>query len=109
MPLIIYRGSTPTIKFKPTNGMRVSDLGTPSVAIVQQLVFLTPEVTVDTEDNSISVTLTEEESLMLVPGVETKIQQAWLLDDGSNIRFPVKQLEVAEGLMESLGSTQPNT
>ena len=105
MPLTIYRGSTPTIKFKPTNGMRVSDLGTPSVAIVQQLVFLSPEVTVDETDNSISVTLTEEESLMLVPGVETKIQQAWLLDDGSNIRFPVQEITVAEGLMESLESS----
>ena len=106
MSLTIFRGSTATLKFTPTNGMSVSDLGTPTVAIVQQLVFLTPDVTVDTDHNCITVTLTEEESLQLVPGVETKVQQAWLLQDGSNIRFPVHKLTVEETLLQSLASEE---
>lgn len=104
MALVIYRGSTATLKFTPTNGMSVSELGTPTVAIVQNLVFLTPDVTINAADNSISVKLTEEESLRLVPDVETKVQEAWLLGDGSNIRFPTKKIKVAESLIESLAT-----
>lgn len=106
MGATIYRGSTPTLKFTPTNGMKVSDLGTPTIAIAQELVFLTPEPTVDTENNCVYVTLTEEESLKLVAGVECKVQEAWLLDNGKNVRFPVKTLQVAETLIQSLGSEE---
>lgn len=102
MANIIYRGSTPTLRFRPTNGMNVSDLGTPVVALAQELVYMELDPSVDPDDNSISVTLTEEQTLRLVAGVETKVQQAWVLPGGGNVRFPVKKIEVAESLIESL-------
>lgn len=102
MGTVIYRGSTPTIKFKPLNNVKVSDLGTPTIAIVQELVYLSPEVVVDAEDNSISAKLTEEESLQLVEGVETSAQQVWKQESGNIIRYPVHQLSVAETIMEEV-------
>ena len=107
MALKIYRGSTPTLKFTPTNGMSVSDLGTPVVAVVQQLVFLTPEVTVDTAHNCIKVQLTEEESLKLVADMETQVQEAWKTADGTIVRFPAKKIDVMETLMPSLDELIP--
>lgn len=104
MAAVIYRGSTPTITFRPTNGMKVSDLGTPKVAIVQNLVYIEPEtVTVDGASNSISVKLTEEDTLRLVPGVETNAQQVWKTEAGDIVRFPVHKLTVAETLMQEFG------
>lgn len=102
MGTIIYRGSTPTIKFKPLNNVTVSDLGTPSIAIAQELVYLTPEVTVNTDENSISAKLTEEESLSLVEGVPTSAQQIWVQENGNIVRYPVHQLTVAETIMEEV-------
>lgn len=102
MANIIYRGSTPTLKFTPTNGMQVSDLGTPTVAISQNLVFITPTITIDAANNCIKAKLTEEETLQLVAGVETKVQEAWLLPDGGNIRFPIKTLKVEDTLIQTL-------
>lgn len=109
MSNVIYRGSTPTIRFRPTNGMNVSDLGTPTIAIAQDMVFLTPEAHVDVEDNSVYVTLTEEESLRLVAGAPCKVQEAWLLDDGRNVRFPIKELQVEETLIQSLAPESEET
>lgn len=99
MSIVIYRGSTPTIKLKPTNGMNVSSLGTPTVAIVQDLVLLTPEPTILAEDNAVSITLSEEETMRLVPGVVTKIQQVWHRE-GSVVRFPVHEVTVAETILD---------
>lgn len=99
MAITIYRGSTPTIKLTPTNGMSVSDLGTPKVAIVQDLVLISPEPTVSAVDNTVSVSLTEEETMRLVPGVVTKIQQVWE-NDGNVIRFPVHEITVAETILD---------
>lgn len=106
MPNVIYRGSTPTLVFKPTNGMNVSDLGTPTVAVVQDLVFLTPTVEVDASNNRILAKLTEAETLRLVAGVETRVQQAWLLENGDNVRFPIKRIEVADTLIHTLESEE---
>lgn len=102
MGTTIYRGSTPVIKFKVLNDVTVSELGTPSIAIAQELVYLTPEVTVNAADNSITAKLTEDETLSLVEGVETSVQEIWQQADGTIIRYPVHALTVAETIMEEV-------
>ena len=92
MASIIYQGTTPTIRFKPLNGMQVGDLGTPSVYISQALRFIAidPErITVDDTSNTISFKLTEEETLSLVDGVATEIQAVFEHESGDIYRFPV--------------------
>ena len=101
MATVLYRGSTPTIKLRPTNGMSVSDLGTPKVAIVQDLVLISPDVTVNSAGNYITVKLSEEETMRLVPGVKTRIQQVWVNGDDV-MRFPVHELTVAETILDRL-------
>ena len=105
MGTVIYRGSTPTIKFKPLNGASVSELGTPAIAIAQELVYLNPEVTINADDNSISAKLTEEETLSMVKGVPTSAKQIWLQNNGGVVRYPVHKLTVAETVMEEFEST----
>jgi len=111
MSITIMRGSTPTIKMRPlTNDILVSDLGTPAVAITQDMVYLNPEVTVNTTDNYISFTLTEEETLQLVPGVSTYIQQIWKDENTGNvIRFPLHELIVGDTLISAFDDTEDNT
>lgn len=88
----LYRGSTATIRFSPLGGLKVSELGEPIVAISQELVTLTFEngvedeedrVVIDTTNNRISVTLTEEESIQLADGVPTTAQVTWYQYDES--------------------------
>lgn len=86
MAMEFYRGSTPTIRFYPQDGLRVENLGEPVVAISQELVTLTFEnnvdgeedrVTIDTANNCIAVSLTETESIQLADGVATYAQVTW--------------------------------
>lgn len=102
MAAVIYKGSTPTLRFKPTNGMHVSDLGTPTVAIVQAMVYLEPEVTVDATNNCITVHLSEDDTLQLVPGARTRAQQMWVSNTGNVVRFPEHEIEVASTLVQKL-------
>lgn len=102
MAAVIYKGSTPTLRFKPTNGMHVSDLGTPTVAIVQAMVYLEPEVTVDTTNNCITVHLSEDDTLQLVPGARTRAQQMWVTSSDEVIRFPEHEIEVKSTLVHKL-------
>lgn len=106
MAEVIYRGSTPTIRMSPTNGMLVSDLGTPTLGISQELVFLNPEVTVNVSENYIQTTLTEAETLQLAENVETEIQQSWAKEDGTVIRFPVHKVEVRSSVVEEITAAQ---
>lgn len=102
MATVIYRGSTPTIYISPTNGMSVSDLGTPTVAISQDVEFLVPDVTVDSANNRLVVELTEEDTLSLTEGVETYIQAIYDDGNGSIIRFPMHPITVVGTLIEQV-------
>lgn len=106
MAVVIYRGSTPTIYISPTNGMQVSDLGEPTIAISQDIAFLTPDVTVDTANNRLVVTLTEDDTLSLTEGVETYLQAVYEVGDGTIIRFPMHPVTVVGTLMEEVTTTQ---
>lgn len=103
MSSVIFRGSTPTLTFRPTNGMSVADLGTATVAIAQDNVYLEKtgaDVAVDTSGNTASVKLAEEETLRLVPGAVTKAQIVW--KNGDDVyRFPEHELSVASTLVET--------
>ena len=103
MAAVIYRGSTCRIIFKPLDGINVSDLGEPSIAISQELAFLTPDPVVDTENNRVYADLTEEETLTLVDGAETKAQIAYVDTEAESvIRFPVHDIRVESTLMWTL-------
>ena len=102
---VIYRGSTPILRFKPTNGMHVSELGTPVVAISQELVFISYEgerISIDTEGNSISVRMDEADTLRLVAGVPTSVQEVWYDTDGNVVRFPVQTVTVSDTIIGSV-------
>lgn len=107
MGITIMRGSTPTIRMRPlTNDISVADLGTPSVAITQDMVYLNPDVDVDTTNNYISFTLTEDETLQLVAGVSTSIQQIWKDSNDNIIRFPIHELLVEDTLIAGFDDTE---
>lgn len=92
-----YRGSTPTIRLKPLGGFKVSDLGSPKVAMTQELVFYSvdeEDLVIDAASNTLTFKLPYEESLRFVPGIPVQIQQVWQDDDGNTVVFPVHDLDV---------------
>lgn len=119
-----YRGSTPTLRFYPQNGLRVENLGNPIVTISQEYTMLTFENDVEGEEdrvaivpagNFISVTLTEAESRELVDGVDTQVQVTWYIEDEEAVvpegedpvikevlKFPTHSVTVLPSLMESV-------
>lgn len=108
MGAVIFRGSTPTIRMRPTNGMNVADLGEPTVAIAQEIAYIEKtgeDVVVDTSANAITVTLTEADTLSLAANAETRIQQVWKTANDEVVRFPEHALTVASTLVESVLET----
>lgn len=107
MGLTIWRGSTPTITMRPPTGMNVSNMGTPKIVITQELVYLEPTVTVNSAANSISCKLTEEQSLQLVAGAATEVQQMWKSGTGDILRFPVHNISVERSIAEEFDPVYP--
>lgn len=99
MSTVITRGSTTVIVLRPPSGLSVSELGEPAVGIIQDTIFLNPEVTVDTTNNCISVTLSEEDTLQLLPGIDVSIQQIWKTGNDEIVRFPIHILTVNDTLL----------
>ena len=102
MMAAIYRGTTPTFKLTPT-GYNVSQLGTPSLVISQDMVFISldDEIVVDTVNNCVKAKLPVEESVRLVPGLTASIQL--LFDDGTSaVAFAPHEFEVLESLVETV-------
>lgn len=104
MATYIYQGSTPTIRFKPLNGIKVTDtsLGTPTVIISQEEVFLDFEadrIILDGTANTASVELEEDETILLVNGVPALAQLSFANGDtGEVVRFPIHELTVLQSL-----------
>lgn len=89
------------------NGVHVSELGTPTLAISQELVYLEPPVTVDDENNCVEATLSESDTLQLVANSEARLQMVWTDESTQTvIRFPVHQIQVLESVSE--GSLSEN-
>ena len=64
---------------------------------------MTPDPVVDTENNRVYADLTEEETLTLVDGAETKAQIAYVDTEAESvIRFPVHDIRVESTLMWTL-------
>ena len=98
----IYRGSTPTFKFKPI-GVDISDLGDPTVTITQELVFLELATEVDTDENCLLAYLDYADSLLLVPGVKASIQAVYTDESGDTpkvVPFSVHELDVYQTHVE---------
>lgn len=102
MGTVIYRGSTPTIYISPSNGMNVNELGEPYVSISQDLTYIPLDVEKDVANNRLVCTLSEEDSLELVEGVDTYIQAVYDFGDGNVVRFPIHRLTVLPTLMENI-------
>ena len=121
MALEFYRGSTPTIRFRPLGNVDVTTLGEPVVAISQELVTLTFEnnvedeedrVDIDASSNSISVTLTQDESIQLADGMPTIAQVTWYkysvsVVDGEDvytvtdvIKFPQHDITILPSILD---------
>lgn len=103
MATTIVRGSTCRISFTPLGGLDVTQLGTPAIAISQELTLLTPEVVVDAENNRIYSDLKEEDTIQLVEGVETRAQAMFADEGGQSVyRFPVHPITVESTLVAEL-------
>lgn len=102
--LSMYRGSTPTFRLAISNDVDMSELGTPTMVISQDLVMisLTDDIVVDAESHYIEAKLPVEQSLRLVPGIKAEIQQAWYSEDGSVISFPAHEFTVLPMLAETI-------
>lgn len=92
---------------RPPTGMDVSNMGTPKIVITQELVYLEPTVTVNSAANSISCKLTEEQSLQLVAGAATEVQQMWKSGTGDILRFPVHNISVERSIAEEFDPVYP--
>lgn len=105
MSTTIVRGGSCRIVFRPLNGVRVADLGTPSIGISQELTFLTPNVTLDVTNNRIYADLTEEDTMQLVENVETRAQAAFTNDSTEVVyRFPEHYITVVATVFDSFYS-----
>lgn len=104
MGTAFQRGATPTIQFKVPDASVLATLGTPEIAIVQEyaaLIFGSDRITVNQAQGTVSVKLTEEESLQLVEEIPTQAQQVWHDETtGEVTRFPVHNLTITRSLLE---------
>ena len=91
--------NTHVIILRPQSDISVTDLGEPAVALTQDMVFINPDPVIDTVNNCISVTLTEEETLRFMAGIPVDIQQIWKTDNDEIVRFPVHQLSVEDTII----------
>ena len=98
----IIRGGTCRISFYPRNGLRVIAMGTPSIGIRQDNVFLIPSVTIDNAKNRIYADLTEADTIQLVENVQTQAQAVFTNDETEVVyRFPIHELTVEESVFEN--------
>lgn len=104
MAAVIYKGSTATLRFKPTNGMTVGNLGTPYVAVSQNRAFIQPTATANTSSNTVTATLTESQTLLLTAGTRARAQMAFKdSTTGNVVRFPIHEIDVKDTIFSSLG------
>ena len=98
------RGTTPTLTISVT-GLVVSDLKTIRVTFKQgniELTKTTEQVSVDTEYNSISVPLTQEDTLMFGSGA-VNVQIRGLLEDGvTAIASTIKSFSMDKILLDGV-------
>ena len=108
MATYIYQGSTPTIRFKPLDGISVTapTLGEPSIVISQYDTFLSydgNELTVDGVANTVSAKMAELDTLRLVDDTPALAQLIFAnATTGEVLRFPVVELTVLPTLADSV-------
>lgn len=103
-PQKMIRGSTPLIKVYFQTDVAISDLGTPSIAISQDLVLLQPDVSLASDENGpfLYCTLTEEESLLLTAGLSAQVQVTWA-NGNQVIKGGMHKMMVEATLIEEAG------
>jgi len=98
------RGTTPTLTISVT-GLVVSDLKTIRVTFKQgniELTKTTEQVSVDSENNAISVPLTQEDTLMFGSGA-VNVQIRGLLEDGvTAIASTIKSFSMDKILLDGV-------
>lgn len=96
----IIRGTTPTIVITITNEMDLSTVQEVWVYIAQQnkvkVDKLLPDVTIDTENNKISVKLEQDDTLNLKANQDALFQIRMLLTDGTALATVATDVEVGE-------------
>lgn len=105
MTMSIFQGSTPTLRFTLQDGLSVTDpaLGEPTVTVAQdEVVYILDDerITVDSGTNSVSVTLTEGETIGLVDGYPITAELVYSNDSTESVyRFPPFEIMVLESTM----------
>lgn len=98
------RGETPTFKIYIPSSTTRNDLGTPHVAIAQNLTLIEPTATTGEDDQGeyATFTLTEAQSLRLVSGQNAFMQITW--KNGSVVRKgKMLSFWVRDSLIEEVG------
>lgn len=96
----LIRGTTPTIVITITNEMDLSTVQEVWVYIAQQnkvkVDKLLPDVTIDAENNKISVRLEQEDTLALKANQDALFQIRMLLTDETALATVATEIEVGE-------------
>lgn len=95
----IRRGDPCRLRYTVTNGMDISELGTPTAAFVQNLSTVlvdSSKITVDSDTNSVVIELSGEETTPLVDGFECRFQIAFSKDSENILRFPIEYVDILE-------------
>lgn len=98
------RGTTPTITITVSD-LDVSDLGTIKVTFKQgniELTKTTDDITVDTENNALSIPLSQDDTLMFGSG-SVSVQIRGLLADGTTaIASKIKTISMERVLLDGV-------
>lgn len=96
----IIRGTTPTIAITITNEMDLSTVQEVWVYIAQQnkvkVDKLLPDVTIDPENNKISVKLEQDDTLNLKANQDALFQIRMLLTDGTALATVATEIKIGE-------------
>ncbi len=102
-PQSMIRGTTDRIQVYFKTDVEVEDLGTPSIAISQNLILIEPETFIAQDDVGpfVYCDLTEAESLSLVAGTFAQVQVTWS-KDAQVIKGRAHKLKIEPSLIEEV-------
>lgn len=93
------RGTTPTLTFI-VKGLEMETMDTMVITLKQENYIVNKTPTYDNEDNTLKVTLTQEETLGFKPGKNVSVQIKAKSSAGKVVASNVKQMEVSNILNE---------
>lgn len=95
----IRRGDPCRLKYVVTNGMDISQMGTPTAVLMQNLSTVlidASKITIDTTENAAVIELSAEDTIPLIDGFDCEFQIAFSKDSENILRFPRESVDILE-------------